>query len=230
MINTAGFVRVDDAEREKEACYRDNTRGPQLLAEACHKKGIRLISFSSDLVFDGLKSGAYVESDPVNPLNVYGSTKAEAEELVRLACPSALMIRTSAFFGPWDEYNFLSYVRKSLSQYQPINVANNILISPTYVPDLVHASLDLLIDEVEGIWHLANKGQISWSELAHEVASNFDLDRGLIQSLTNEEMNYPAPRPDNSVLSSERGQLLPGLEEALGRYFQGQKRTERKVA
>jgi dTDP-4-dehydrorhamnose reductase len=230
VINAAGFVRVDDAEHEKEACFRDNTRGPQLLAEACQTKGIRLLSFSSDLVFDGLKLGAYVETDPVNPLNIYGSSKAEAEKLVRLACPSALMVRTSAFFGPWDEYNFLSYVRKSLSQYQPINVAGNILISPTYVPDLVHASLDLLIDEVEGIWHMANRGQISWSELAHEVASNFDLDRGLIQSLTNEEMNYTAPRPDNSVLTSERGQLLPTLEEALGRYFHGQKRTQRKVA
>ena len=118
VINAAGFVRVDDAEKEFEACIRDNTTGPQNLAIACNKHGVQLINFSSDLVFDGRKPTAYVESDLPNPLNVYGQSKAQAEVLIQKENPSSLIISTSAFFGPWDEYNFVHYVRKAMLNYE----------------------------------------------------------------------------------------------------------------
>jgi dTDP-4-dehydrorhamnose reductase len=139
------------------------------------KHGIKLISFSSDLVFDGSKTTAYVEDDVINPLNVYGRSKAEAEKAVLENNSSALIIRTSAFFGPWDEFNFVHYVRKSLSQYERVHVANDVVISPTYVPHLVNATLDLLMDDECGIWHLANNGELTWADLAYEVAGRFRL-------------------------------------------------------
>ncbi|MGZ8538579.1 MAG: family 1 glycosylhydrolase, partial [Flavisolibacter sp.] len=230
IINAAGFVRVDDAENDFEACERDNTTGAHHLAISCNKAGVQLMTFSSDLVFDGEKSQPYIESDTVNPLNVYGKTKANAEALVHQAFPSSLIIRTSAFFSPWDEYNFVHYVRSQLSQYESITVANDLIISPTYVPHLVNASLDILIDEEKGIWHLANKGAVNWSDFAHEIAERFELDKAMINSVSAAEINYPAKRPSYSVLGSEKGHLLPSLENAIEEYFRKEKTENRKVA
>ncbi|HVG19301.1 MAG TPA: family 1 glycosylhydrolase, partial [Blastocatellia bacterium] len=107
VVNAAGYVRVDQAEQEAESCYRENTCGPATLASACARRGAALLTFSSDLVFDGSKKEPYVEGDLASPLNVYGKSKAAAERGVLDVLPSALVIRTSAFFGPWDEYNFV---------------------------------------------------------------------------------------------------------------------------
>ena len=230
IINAAGYVRVDDAEKECDVCYLANSEGPKNLAVACHAAGIRLVTFSSDLVFDGMKNKPYTESDPVHPLNVYGISKARSEQAVLHASKDALIIRTSAFFGPWDEYNFVHYVRKALSQYEPVSVPGDIFISPTYVPHLVNVTLDLLIDEEQGIWHLSNKGELSWSDLAHEVAGRFNLDKQLIRTVTHRDMNYLAPRPLYTVLSSEKGSLLPSLGSALDEYFELGKIEKRKVA
>jgi dTDP-4-dehydrorhamnose reductase len=230
IINTAGFVRVDDAQTDEEACMRDNAHGPHQLALACAKAGIQLLSFSTDLVFDGKKNQPYVENDPVQPLNVYGKSKAHAEHLVLSSMPSALVIRTSAFFGPWDEYNFIQHTRKALSRYERQTTANDIMVSPTYVPHLVHAALDLLIDKEAGIWHLANQGSKSWSDLAFMVAERYELDHRLIQSVSSDQIQFPAPRPKYSVLGSSRGHLLPSLESALEEFFHHEKKENRKVA
>lgn len=225
IINAAGFVRVDDAEKDCNACYRDNTNGPANLALATKRHGLRLVTFSSDLVFDGSKRSPYVESDVVNPLNVYGKSKAEAEAKVSAADPEALLVRASAFFGPWDEYNFIHWVETSLMNGLQIPVANDVFVSPTYVPDLVNTTLDLLIDNEHGIWHLANSGSVTWAELAKLVAKKYKLDKKLIRSLPVSEMGFPAPRPLYSVLSSEKCGLMPSLENALSRYFEARKKT-----
>jgi dTDP-4-dehydrorhamnose reductase len=231
IINAAGFVRVDDAEKECDSCVRDNTTGPQNLAVACNKFGLQLVNFSSDLVFDGRKPTAYIETDLPNPLNIYGQSKAQAEVLIQKEYPSSLIIRTSAFFGPWDEYNFVHYVRKALSNYEIITVAKDLFISPTYVPHLVNTCLDILIDGETGIWHLANKGSLSWAEFAFLIADKFDLDKSLIHAVNAADINYPAKRPLNSVLASERGQLLPSFESAMDEYIHQQKtQKEKKVA
>jgi dTDP-4-dehydrorhamnose reductase len=219
VINTAGYVRVDDAEREPELCYRENTRGPETLALACARRRVALLTFSSDLVFDGAKRGPYVEDDPVWPLNVYGRSKAEAERRVLTALPEALVIRTSAFFGPWDKYNFATAALNSFGQGQVFTAADDVYISPTYVPDLVDACLDLLIDGERGIWHLANAGELTWAELARRVAKLAGLDASLVDACANDALALPAPRPAYGVLGSNRGTLLPPLEDALSRYW-----------
>ncbi|RYZ18420.1 MAG: NAD-dependent epimerase/dehydratase family protein, partial [Chitinophagaceae bacterium] len=219
VVNAAGFVRVDDAEEEADACYRENSEGPLHLALACAERGLPLVSFSSDLVFDGKKEGPYLESDPVAPLNVYGASKARAEQLVQEAYPEALMVRTSAFFGPWDRHNFFHWVAETLRDGRPLRVACDLLLSPTYVPDLVHTALDLLIDRAGGIWHLANGGSYTWAELAALVARQEGLDRSLLEPVPATEMGYPACRPRNSVLGTERGALLPDAANAFHRYF-----------
>ncbi|HEV7891528.1 MAG TPA: family 1 glycosylhydrolase [Pyrinomonadaceae bacterium] len=218
VVNAAGYVRVDDAEADRERCMRENAEGPAVLAEACAARGASLVTFSSDLVFDGASSKAYVESDAVSPLNVYGRSKADAEARVLASHPSALVVRTSAFFGPWDEYNFVTLALRALARGRRFAAASDSVVSPTYVPDLVNACLDLLIDGERGVWHLANRGAVSWAEFARLAARAAGLDESLVEERPTASFNFAARRPAFSALASERGALLPALEDALARY------------
>ena len=219
IINAGGYVRVDDAETDSEACMAGNTHGPTVLALACIRHAIRFMTFSSDLVFDGAKDTPYVESDPVAPLGVYGRSKAEAERRVLEADPQALIIRTSSFFGPWDRHNFVTQALDAFRRGQSFQASNDLVVSPTYVPDLVNASLDLLIDRERGVWHLTNGQAVTWAELARKAAEVAGLDAGSLQERPAAESGYVAVRPHYSVLGSERGMMLPSLEDALARYI-----------
>jgi dTDP-4-dehydrorhamnose reductase len=219
VVNAAGYVRVDEAEREPDACYRENTSGAGVLAAACARMGASLLTFSSDLVFDGRgRREPYVESDAPAPLGVYGRSKAEAERLVLEAMPSALVVRTSAFFGPWDEHNFVHAALRALARGEEFVASDDAYVSPTYVPELAHACLDLLIDGERGVWHLANAGAVTWAELARRAARLAGLDAGLVRGRPTRELGLAAPRPAYSALASERGALMKTLEEALACY------------
>jgi dTDP-4-dehydrorhamnose reductase len=220
VINAAGYVRVDKAEKERESCLRENFGGPQCLARECALRKLPLVTFSSDLVFDGLKGAPYVESDPTAPLNIYGKSKAAAEERVLEDLPGALIIRTSAFFGPWDKFNFAHSVLDTLSKGHTFLAAADAAISPTYVPDLVNAALDLLIDGEYGIWHLANSGVVTWAEFARIVAGLAGYDTERIQGRPGAMLGLAARRPSFTALASERGNLMPSFEESLDKYFQ----------
>lgn len=219
VVNTAGYVRIDEAERDPERCRRENALGPETLARACARGGVRLISFSSDLVFDGDTQVPYEEHDRPAPLGVYGRTKHEAEQRVLDADPAALIVRTSALFGPWDEHNFVTGVLRDLAAGREVRAAEDTQVSPTYVPDLVHACLDLAIDEERGIWHLANRCVISWADLARSAAALAGHPAERIVAVPGEALAWRAPRPRFSALGSARGALLPGLEDALHRYY-----------
>ncbi len=219
VVNAAGYVRVDDAEREPDVCLRENTEGAAILAAACAKHNVPLLTFSSDLVFNGAVSEPYVESDAVAPLNVYGRSKALAEERVLKAYPSSLVIRTSAFFSPWDDYNFVTIALRHLSAGKTFVAAEDAIVSPTYVPDLVHTSLDLLIDGECGLWHLANKSAIAWADLARLAADKAGVSVSSLVALPTQELGLAATRPTYSVLGSKRGELLPSLDNAISRYF-----------
>ena len=219
VVNAAGYVRVDDAERDGERCFRENATGPAVLARACARRGLPLVTFSSDLVFGGDKDEPYVESDPVRPLGVYGRSKAEAEKRVLEALPSALVVRTSAFFGPWDAHNFVTLALTALEAGRPFAAADDLVVSPTYVPDLVEHALDLLIDGESGIWHLANAGATTWAELARAAAALAGVDASTLEPRPARELGFAAPRPRYSALASERAALTPPLEAALARYL-----------
>jgi dTDP-4-dehydrorhamnose reductase len=218
IVNTAGYVRVDAAEQEQEKCLRENACGAEVLARCCQERDVCLVTFSSDLVFNGKIRRPYVETDRTCPLNVYGATKVKAERSVLSLCPQALVIRTSAFFCPWDDHNFAHAVLETLSQDLDYAAANDVTISPTYVPDLVNASLDLLIDGECGIWHLANRGALTWADFARLIAREAGYDAGQIEGRPNRTFGFNARRPIYSALASERASLLPPLEDAVKRY------------
>ena len=208
VINTAGFVRTWEAAERQEECFKANVTGPEQLARACKLHGIPLVTFSSDLVFDGQLGRSYVERDEPAPVCEYGRSKAEAEARLLEIDTDALIVRTSAFFGPWDRYNFLFNTVERLKRGEDVFASGKSLVSPTYVPDLVHATLDLLLDEEKGIWHLTNQGAISWHDLACQVADHAKLDA----------THIIVPDDDVSAdtsLTSKRGLLLRPLEGAI---------------
>ena len=130
-----------------------------------------------------------------------------------------MVVRTSAFFGPWDEYNFLTVTLRRLKSGEAVIAADDMTVSPTYVPDLVNVTLDLAIDGAAGLWHLANDGATTWADFGRDAARLRGCDPGLILPAAASTLGFTAPRPAYSALGSERGRgLMPALGAAMERY------------
>ncbi|MGZ8312308.1 MAG: family 1 glycosylhydrolase [Allosphingosinicella sp.] len=214
VINAAGFVRVADAERERAACFASNTAGAGFLAGACAARNLPFVTFSTDLVFDGTAGRPYRETDLVCPTGAYGASKAAAERAVIEAGGKALIVRTSAFFGPWDVQNFAWHVLSSLRRGEPFRASSVTSVSPTFVPDLCHAVLDLLIDGETGIWHLANQSEVSWHGFARMIAEGAGLDSRMIH-----DEGQAARGTRSTALESERGSVMRALAPAVDAYL-----------
>ncbi len=210
VVNAAGFVRVDQADDRREECFRANADGPGHLADACRAMGLPLVTFSSDLVFDGSLGRAYVEPDPAAPASAYGESKAEGDKRVLNTHDDALVIRTSTFFGPWDRYNFLYESLRRIAHGEEVEASATRIVSPTYVPELVQAALDLLLDEASGLWHVTNAGAASWYDLVCEAAGRAGLDSSRIRATNGASAD--------TSLTSQRGLLLQPLDRALATF------------
>lgn len=218
IINCAGYVNIDLAETDINSCLNLNTRGVIKLAELCQKNNIKLVTFSSDMVFSG-ETGNYSEADRTDPVNIYGISKLLAENFVMLHNPDALIIRTSSFFSPYDRYNFLSIALDEISKGKKFTAEDGITISPTYVPHLVDKCLDLLMDDENGIVHLTNKGSISWYEFACTAAKQAGLKTDQIRKIESNIKKTKIRRPLNSSMTSIRGDFMPPLEDAINDYL-----------
>jgi dTDP-4-dehydrorhamnose reductase len=219
VINAAGYQRVDDAETHRDGCWRVNTDGAQQLAAGAAAFKARYVTVSTDLVFDGLETRPYVETDDANPGNVFGESKHVAEERIRARFPDALIVRTAALFGPGDGHDFLTRALREVSAGRDVVAAGDVIISPTYVPHLAEAMLDLLIDRECGVWHLANRGQVSWADFAALAAQLAGVDDSLVRRVSITELGLAAKRPAFSALDSERGRVMPTLEVGLKEYL-----------
>ena len=202
VINCAAYTAVDAAEGDSEAARRINATAVGRLAESTAAHGIGFVTFSTDYVFDGTKPTGYVESDPPNPLNVYGSTKLEGEELLIEANPNALVVRTSWVLSGTHR-NFASTMFDLISK-GPVSVVDDQHGRPTLVDDLAPATMDAISSGANGVLHLTNQGKSTWYGLAREVAEIAGLDPSLVSPISTEEFPRPARRPANSVLDSER--------------------------
>jgi dTDP-4-dehydrorhamnose reductase len=160
----------------------------------------------------------YSEDHQPAPLNVYGESKRRMEDAIAKLPGDHLVIRTAAFFSPHDRYNFAVAVVECLRRGERFAAASDCVVTPTYVPDLVEATLDLLIDGETGLWHLSNEQAVSWAEFAVEIARACGLDESLIDFVRGEELGWKAPRPAASALRSDKGTPMPSLASALARF------------
>jgi dTDP-4-dehydrorhamnose reductase len=151
---------------------------------------------------------------------MYGVSKLAAEHRVLEILPDALVLRTSALFGPGDEDAFLVRAFKTIDAGGEFRAPANVVVSPTYVPDLVNAALDLLIDGASGVWHLANDGCASWYDFAVTAARSSGRRESLIVPVHSAAMGWSAPRPLWSPLGSVRGGGMPDLASAIERFVE----------
>ncbi len=218
VVNAAGWVRVDEAEAAEAACTAANATGAIFLARLCAERGIHHTAFSSDLVFDGAKEGSYVEDDAPNPLNAYGRSKAALEEGVLATGGTSLVIRTAAFFSPHDPHNFAAWIERELRAGRARRAADGFVVTPTYVPDLVSATLDLAIDGDTGLRHLSSGAALSWLSFGRLVAARLGFDPERVRPADPAELGWRALRPRQAALGTARGQLLPRFDDALDRH------------
>lgn len=218
VMNAAGWVRVDEAEDNDTACMRINAGGALAVAHACTTRAIPTVNFSTDLVFGDACLSVYRESDVPAPLNIYGKSKWRMEQALANLSGQHLIVRTAAFFSPWDRYNFAVAVVDRLRRKERFAAAKDSFVSPTYVPHLCEATLDLLIDEAAGLWHLSNEEAVSWAQFAVRISRACGLDESLIDFVCSGDLGWKASRPRASPLASEKGALMPSLSQAVQQF------------
>ncbi len=219
IINTEEYGAVNKAEQNQEECFKQNCEAPTLLAAICEKHAVQLLTFSSGFVFDGQKSSSYTESDAVNPINVYGKSKAKSEANVLARNTEALIIRLGVCFSCWNADSFVSAILNHLKEGRSVTVANDLFVSLTYIPDLVHQSLNMLLDSECGIFHVSNYGQTTHADLARKIAEMAGFDPLMVRGVASAQLEQKAPRPKNIALQSEKGIRLPEFESALKHYL-----------
>ena len=157
----------------------------------------------------------------LNTANIYGLSKAAIEREILNQNPEALIVRTGLLFGPWDTHNFVLLVLNSLSANERFPAANDVIISPTYIPHVVSASIELLIDKECGVWHLTNDGALSWKQFAIKIANKAGYDSELVGDMKAafQKMNISARSESDFILSSQKCNLLPSLDFAINCFF-----------
>jgi dTDP-4-dehydrorhamnose reductase len=226
-VNAAGFTQVDRCEREPEAAERGNAILPRVLAEACEKRGIRLVHVSTDYVFSGDAKVAYREQNEPKPRSVYGRTKLAGEEQVLVAASNSLIVRTSWLFGRGR--NFIASILAQGREQRagrasgPLRVVDDQYGRPTYAHDLAEAILFLVERGAQGIYHVANHGVATWWELARASLDGAGYEDLSVERIRTDELRVDAPRPLRSVLDCAKAEAL-GVEmrnwrEAVGAYL-----------
>ncbi|GLK72251.1 dTDP-4-dehydrorhamnose reductase [Ancylobacter dichloromethanicus] len=209
VINAAAYTAVDRAESEPERAHLINAVAPGLIAAACAQAGAALIHLSTDYVFDGTRQGAYVETDPVAPLGVYGVSKEAGERAVREGLARHLIVRTSWVYGIHGA-NFLKTMLRLAAERDRLTIVADQRGCPTATIDLAEGLLaaagPLAAGTLApGTYHLAGTGATTWFDFAGAILARAGAHTGRqpeIVPITTADYPTPARRPANSELSS----------------------------
>jgi dTDP-4-dehydrorhamnose reductase len=204
VINSAAYTDVDGAETNREKAFAVNSTGVENIALACTKAKAKLIHFSTDYVFDGTKKEPYTETDPTNPINVYGASKLEGEKKVQKATKEYYILRTQWLYGK-NGKNFVYTVLKLFSERDELRIVNDQIGSPTYTVDLAKATREFIeVTPPFGIYNVSNSGHCSWYDFALEIALKIKKTGVKITPVSSEEFPRPAKRPKNSRLDRNK--------------------------
>lgn len=222
VLNAAAYTNVEAAEDNPERAYAVNEHGARLLAAASRDAELEFLHVSTDFVFDGEKSGPYVETDEPNPLSVYGASKLAGERAVHDAFPDATIVRTAWVFGA-NGANFPVKILAAARAGKALAVVDDEIGSPTYTVDLATAILELVEAEAQaGVYHLAGAGAASRYELAVEVLRLSGIEVPIAHARTGDFPTKVA-RPRNSVLDCSkaacRGVRMPAWRDELRRFL-----------
>ena len=226
VVNAAAYTAVDRAESEPELAYRINAEAPGLLAAACHGRGIPLVHYSTDYVFDGQASRPYREEDPTDPQNVYGASKLAGEQAIAASGADHLVLRTAWVYG-LHGHNFLRTMLRLGTERDALDVVDDQRGCPT--PSWLIADVTASILKRGtfdgGIMHLVTAGETTWHGFAQAIFDDAvavgGLDHApLIRAVPSSHYPTPVRRPAYSVLDTARlgntyGLELPGWRRAL---------------
>lgn len=208
VVNCAAFTRVDACETDP-AAFAVNAGGVALLADACERYSARLVQISTDFVFDGAKGVPYTEADEPAPLSAYGRGKRAGEEAA-LRSPSALVVRASWLFGAGG-WNFVEAILRQADEGKPeISVVDDQRGKPTATTDLAEGILALLVAGASGIFHFANRGEVTWFEFASEILLLAGHSEVRLSPTTTAALARPAARPLYSVLDTSKYEGMTG--------------------
>ncbi|MEK7810479.1 MAG: dTDP-4-dehydrorhamnose reductase [Pseudomonadota bacterium] len=226
IINPAAYTAVDKAETEPELAMSINGIAPGIFAEVALELDALLIHYSTDYVFDGLKSSAYTELDTPNPQSVYGRTKLAGEEAIKAAGCRHLILRTSWVYGTHGG-NFVKTVIRLAKERDEMRIVADQFGAPTWARLLANSTSDILqswyagkaTDQPDGLYHLTACGRTSWHHYAGEIvqlAMKYDASISSkpprILPIATREYPLPAKRPANSSLSNDKVQKTFGLK------------------
>lgn len=205
IFNLAALTDVDGCESQAELAFQVNATGAENLARAALDCKATLFHISTDYVFDGSKTEPYTESDNINPLGVYGKSKAEGETRVRQILPedSYCIVRTQWLYGIHGK-NFVETILRLAGQQKVLRVVNDQIGSPTYAVDLATALVKLADANARGLVHVTNSGDASWYDFAQAILELSDIRDVRIEPMPSTELDRPAPRPLNSTLDNSR--------------------------
>jgi dTDP-4-dehydrorhamnose reductase len=212
VVNTAAYTAVDRAESEPEVAFAANRDGAAYLAEACSDAGVPLIHISTDYVFDGKKNGAYIEDDPVNPINVYGASKEAGERAVRQGLAAHVILRTAWVYSPHG-HNFVKSMLRLGREHDKLTVVDDQRGCPTGAADVARAIVAIASQLVAGkrdgfgTFHFCSAGATTWYGIAcaiFELAAAHGAKAPRIKPIATTDYPRPAARPKNSVLDCSR--------------------------
>ena len=207
-INCAAYTQVDQAEKEPDRCFEINVKGVQNLVTACTESQCILIHISTDFVFDGKKGTPYCTTDKPNPINVYGTSKHESEQIIQKALSKYFIVRTSWLYSEYGN-NFVKTMLRLGEEREEILVVNDQIGSPTYSGDLAAFLFRLIGEDNQewGVYHYSNKGKASWFEFAQAIIEIKGLEC-MVFPTTSEEYKTAAKRPAYSILDTTKTERL----------------------
>jgi len=223
LINCTAWNRVDDAEDEPEAAWAVNAWAVRSMARAAATAGVPFVHYSTDFVFDGETSRPYREEDAPNPRSSYGMSKLVGEWMAADA-PAHYVLRVESLFGGAASRSTLDRMYESLIAGRSISAFSDRVVSPSYVPDVVRATTELLARRAPyGLYHCVNSGHATWLEVAQRLREWTGTPGVEIRAVLSGDVNLKARRPQFAALSNARlvaqGIVMPEWTEALRRHL-----------
>ena len=223
ILNCAAYNAVDQAEGDAPRAFAVNAFAVLELARAATTCGATLVHYSTDFVFDGTASAPYVEDARANPASVYGQSKLVGEWMA-LQAARAYVLRVESLFGGPATRSSIDRIVESLRQARPTRVFVDRVVTPSYVEDVIDASVALLDRQAApGIYHCVNSGVTTWHELGEFVARTIGANPALLEPVRVADVPMRAPRPQYCALSNEKlalaGVTMPEWRDALARHL-----------
>lgn len=221
VIHCAAYTAVDKAETEIDVCRNVNVHGTENLTKQCIKYSIKELFISTDYVFNGNGHKPWDIDDPIDPINVYGESKSDAEAIVR-ENPKHYIVRISWVFGT-NGNNFVKTMLRLSKKMKTISVVSDQIGSPTYTCDLAPLLCNMIETNKYGTYHAHNEGFCSWSDFAQAIFNSADINVKVVPIPT-KEYTTAAKRPLNSKMNTQSltnagFNLLPDWIDAINRFI-----------